>query len=92
MPGTRVAIPNVAEADPGLWSNCIRAGDLLFIAGQVAHPFEGGRTLVGGNEYEQTRHIFARKRYLDTPPPFGYRSSPRKGFRPARLFLWPGRN
>lgn len=60
MPRTRVAIPNVAEADPGLWSNCIRAGDLLFIAGQVAHPFEGGRTLVGGNEYEQTRHIFAR--------------------------------
>jgi len=60
MPRTRVAIPNVAEAEPGLWSNCIRAGDFLFIAGQVAHPFEGGRTLVGGNEHEQTRHIFSR--------------------------------
>ena len=60
MPRTRVTIPNVAEAAPGLWSNCIRAGDLLFIAGQVARPLDGGRTLVGGNEYEQTRQIFSR--------------------------------
>ena len=60
MPRTRVVIPNLAEADPGLWSNCIRAGDMLFISGQVARPFEGGKTLVGANEYEQTRHIFSR--------------------------------
>jgi enamine deaminase RidA (YjgF/YER057c/UK114 family) len=60
MPRTKVTIPNVAEAAPGLWSNCIRAGDLLFIAGQVARPLEGGRTLVGSNEYEQTKQIFSR--------------------------------
>ena len=60
MPRTRVIIPNLAEADPGLWSNCIRAGDLLFISGQVARPFEGGKTLVGANVYEQTKHIFSR--------------------------------
>ena len=60
MPRTRVTIPNVAEAGPGLWSNCIRAGDLLFISGQVARPLEGGKTLVGSNEYEQTRQIFSR--------------------------------
>jgi len=60
MPRTKVTIPNVAEADPGLWSNCIRAGDLLFISGQVARPLTGGRTLVGSNEYEQTRQIFSR--------------------------------
>jgi enamine deaminase RidA (YjgF/YER057c/UK114 family) len=60
MPRTRVTIPNVAEADPGLWSNCIRAGDFLFISGQVARPFEGGRTLVGKDEYEQARQIFSR--------------------------------
>ena len=60
MPRTKVAIPNVAEAAPGLWSNCIRAGDLLFISGQVARPLEGGRTLVGSNEYEQTKQIFSR--------------------------------
>jgi 2-iminobutanoate/2-iminopropanoate deaminase len=60
MPRTKVTIPNVAEAAPGLWSNCIRAGDLLFIAGQVARPLEGGKTLVGSNEYEQTKQIFSR--------------------------------
>lgn len=60
MPRTRVTIPSVAEAGPGLWSNCIRAGDLLFISGQVARPLEGGKTLVGSNEYEQTRQIFTR--------------------------------
>jgi enamine deaminase RidA (YjgF/YER057c/UK114 family) len=60
MPRTRVTIPNVAEAGPGLWSNCIRAGDFLFISGQVARPLEGGKTLVGSNEYEQTQQIFTR--------------------------------
>ena len=60
MPRTRVTVPNVAEADAGLWSNCIRAGDFLHISGQVARPLEGGRTLVGSNEYEQTRQIFLR--------------------------------
>ena len=60
MPRTRVNIPNVAEAGPGLWSNGIRAGDLLFISGQVARPLEGGRTLVGENEYEQAKQIFTR--------------------------------
>ena len=60
MPRAKVTIPDLAEAAPGLWSNCIRAGDLLFIAGQVARPFEGGTTLVGSNEYEQTRQIFLR--------------------------------
>ena len=60
MPRTKVTVPNLAEADPGLWSNGMRAGDFLFISGQVARPFEGGRTLVGSNEYEQTKQIFSR--------------------------------
>ena len=51
---------HVAEASPGLWSNCIRAGDFLFIYGQVARPLDGGRTLVGINEYEQAKQIFTR--------------------------------
>ena len=50
----------MAEAGPGLWSNCIRAGDLIFISGQVARPLEGGTTLVGKNEYEQSKQIFTR--------------------------------
>jgi 2-iminobutanoate/2-iminopropanoate deaminase len=60
MPRNRVVAPNVAEVEPGLWSNCIRAGDLLFISGQVARPFEGGKTLVGKAEYEQAKQIFSR--------------------------------
>ena len=60
MPRTKVTIPNVAEAGPGLWSNGIRAGDLLFVSGQVARPLDGGRTLVGSNEYEQAKQIFTR--------------------------------
>ena len=60
MPRTKITIPSVAEAGPGLWSNCIRAGDFLFISGQVARPLEGGKTLVGSNEYEQARQIFTR--------------------------------
>ncbi|MEO8717821.1 MAG: RidA family protein [Burkholderiales bacterium] len=60
MPRSKVDVPNVAEAEPGLWTNGIRAGDFLFISGQVARPFEGGKTLVGSNEYEQARHIFDR--------------------------------
>ena len=64
MPRTRVTVSNVAEVDPGLWSNCIRAGEMLFISGQVARPLEGGKTLVGSNEYEQTRQIFTRIRFM----------------------------
>ena len=64
MPRTKVAIPKVAEAGPGLWSNCIRAGDFLFISGQVARPLEGGKMLVGGDEYEQARQIFTRIQHI----------------------------
>ena len=60
MPRTKVAVPDVAEAGPDLWSNAIRAGDTLYISGQVARPFEGGTGMVGNNEYEQSRHIFSR--------------------------------
>jgi 2-iminobutanoate/2-iminopropanoate deaminase len=64
MPRTKVTIPNVAEAGPGLWSNCISAGDFIFISGQVARPLEGGRTLVGSTEYEQAKQIFTRIKHI----------------------------
>jgi 2-iminobutanoate/2-iminopropanoate deaminase len=60
MPRTKVTAPDVAEVAPGLWSNAIRAGDTLYISGQVARPFEGGTEIVGTNEYDQTRQIFSR--------------------------------
>src|SRR5690349_17812922 len=60
MPRTKVFVPDVAEAGPELWSNAIRAGDMLYISGQVARPFEGGTEIVGKDEYEQARQIFSR--------------------------------
>src|SRR5258705_11284121 len=60
MPRTKVSVSDVSEVAPGLWSNAIRAGDMLFISGQVARPFEGGTGIVGKDEYEQTRQIFSR--------------------------------
>jgi len=60
MPRTRVHVPDLAEAAPGLWSNGIRAGDFLFISGQVARPFAGGAVRADSTEYEQTKLIFER--------------------------------
>jgi enamine deaminase RidA (YjgF/YER057c/UK114 family) len=60
MPRTKLPVPDVAEAGPNLWSNAIRAGDTLYISGQVARPFEGGTGLVGKDEYEQSQQIFSR--------------------------------
>jgi 2-iminobutanoate/2-iminopropanoate deaminase len=60
MPRTKLPVPDVAEAGPGLWSNAIRAGDTLYISGQVARPFEGGAGMVGKDEYDQSRQIFSR--------------------------------
>jgi enamine deaminase RidA (YjgF/YER057c/UK114 family) len=64
---TKVSFPDVAEVAPGLWSNAIRAGEMLFISGQVACPFEGGTGIVGKDEYEQTRQIFSRIDISDLP-------------------------
>jgi 2-iminobutanoate/2-iminopropanoate deaminase len=60
MPRTKVSVPDVAEVAPGLWSNAIRAGETLYISGQVARLFEGGTEIVGKDEYEQTKQIFSR--------------------------------
>jgi 2-iminobutanoate/2-iminopropanoate deaminase len=60
MPRTRLKVPDVVEAAPGLWSNAIRTGDTLYISGQVARPFDSDKGLVGTDEYTQAKQIFAR--------------------------------
>jgi enamine deaminase RidA (YjgF/YER057c/UK114 family) len=60
MPRTKVNVPDVVEAAPGLWSNAIRTGDTLYISGQVARPFDADKGLVGSDEYTQAKQIFAR--------------------------------
>ncbi len=55
----RVISPAVAEAEPGLWSNCLVVGDVAYFAGLTAR---GGdlKTIEGSDEYEQTRFIFRK--------------------------------
>ncbi|MSQ54054.1 MAG: RidA family protein [Betaproteobacteria bacterium] len=61
MPRTRVSSPKVTEPAPGLWSNAIRAGDFLFIAGMVSRGNDGV-TIEGKGEYEQAKAIFTKIR------------------------------
>jgi enamine deaminase RidA (YjgF/YER057c/UK114 family) len=63
MPKTRVYSPAVAEAPPGRWSNAIRAGEFLFISGQVSRSSDG-KTIEGKGEYEQSKIIFTRIKSL----------------------------
>lgn len=62
MSKQRIISPELDEVQPGLWSNAIRAGDQLYISGQVAREFHG-TNIVGSTAYEQTQHIFKRIEY-----------------------------
>ena len=59
----RVTSPDVKEAPPGLWSNCLRFGNLVFVAGLTSRG-DDGRTIEGSGEYEQARIIFRKIRSL----------------------------
>ena len=63
MPKTRVYHPAVGEAPPGRWSNAIRAGDFLFVSGQVSRSLDG-KVIEGNGEYEQSMIIFTRIKNL----------------------------
>lgn len=63
MPKTRIYSPAVAEAPPGRWSNAIRAGEFLFISGQVSRSNDGA-TIEGKGEYEQAKIIFTKIKHL----------------------------
>lgn len=63
----RILSSEVGEMPPGLWSNAMRAGDLLFISGQVARAGNAkgpGEPMVGDNEFDQSKQIFTRIRHL----------------------------
>ena len=52
----------VTEPAPGLWSNCLKVGDLVFISGLTARTPD--LDPAGGTEYEQAKLIFTRMRHL----------------------------
>lgn len=59
----RVFAPSVAEAAPGLWSNCLVVGEIAYISGLTAR---GRDFAVIGNtdEYEQSKIIFEKMKAL----------------------------
>lgn len=63
MPKARIYSPAVAEAPPGRWSNAIRAGEFLFISGQVSRSNDGA-TIEGKGEYEQSKIVFTKIKHL----------------------------
>jgi 2-iminobutanoate/2-iminopropanoate deaminase len=60
---TRVTSPQVAEPAPGLWSNCIRVGDIVHVSGMTSRANDGV-TIEGKNEYEQAKVIFTKIKNL----------------------------
>jgi len=59
----RILTPHVAEAAPGLWSNCLQVGDTLYLSGLTSRANDGN-TIQGSDEYEQSQFIFAKIKHL----------------------------
>ncbi len=63
MPITRIKSPEVAEPAPKRWSNCLRAGNQIYIAGLTSRAADG-KTIDGEAEYEQTQIILNKMKHL----------------------------
>jgi enamine deaminase RidA (YjgF/YER057c/UK114 family) len=59
---TRAISPEVPEPAPGTWSNCLVVNGIAYVAGMVATDKDG--KVVDGDEYEQSKVIFAKIRHL----------------------------
>ncbi|MCW0207961.1 RidA family protein [Achromobacter veterisilvae] len=59
----RITSPHVAEAEPGLWSNCLRVKDSVYLSGLTARANDG-TTIQGASAYEQAQVIFAKMKHL----------------------------
>ena len=58
----RVLSEHVKEPDPGLWSNCMRCGDQVYVSGFV--PLSDTGEVLGTNDPgEQARVIFGKIRH-----------------------------
>jgi len=54
----QIMSPEVTEPAPGMWSNCLRAGDTVYVSGLTAR--DKGLNASGGDEYAQAKLIFSR--------------------------------
>lgn len=59
----RVLSPHVAEAPPGLWSNCLRVDDSIYFSGLTSRANDG-QTIEGADGYEQAKVIFTKMKHL----------------------------
>lgn len=59
MKKERIKSPNVSEPPPELWSNCVRVGNTIYMAGLTARARDGV-TVLGDNEYEQAKTTFQK--------------------------------
>ncbi|WP_147149087.1 RidA family protein [Reyranella soli] len=63
MKRQRIFSKHVAEPKPRLWSNCLRVGDVAYVSGMTARAKDGD-TVLGDDEYEQSKVIFGKIRDL----------------------------
>jgi enamine deaminase RidA (YjgF/YER057c/UK114 family) len=54
----QILSPEVTEPAPGMWSNCLRVGDTVYVSGLTAR--DKGLNASGGDEYAQATIIFSR--------------------------------
>jgi enamine deaminase RidA (YjgF/YER057c/UK114 family) len=59
MKRERITTDTVREPAPGLWSNCLRAGEWVFTSGMTARAADG-QTILGDNEYAQAKVVFQK--------------------------------
>ncbi|MFW0794819.1 RidA family protein [Gordonia sp. CPCC 205515] len=58
----RIRSTDVREPADGLWSNCLRIGDLVMVSGMTARA-DDGETVVGG-DYDQAMVVFGKIKNL----------------------------
>ena len=58
----QIISPQVTEPAPGMWSNCLKAGNTVYISGLTAR--DGQLEATGGDEYAQSRVILQRMAHL----------------------------
>lgn len=64
MPIEQIISPDVAEPAAGMWSNCLKVGDTVYVSGLTAR--DKSQQAAGGNEYEQANLVFKRMAALVT--------------------------
>ncbi|NLC35406.1 MAG: RidA family protein [Alcaligenaceae bacterium] len=59
----RITSPAVPEPEAGLWSNCLRVDDCLYLSGFTSRAPDGV-TILGDSAYEQAKVIFGKMKAL----------------------------